>query len=395
MAYYNSMKKLLTLLVIFVVFSGAASAQGQDPDYNTRQFNDQPTMLGKLGMVRSATADGTATTEFYAYALDSLLRLYPNVQGNSETKAADDMAQTLSAKLGEAGHTESGLNLWRVVENFTNPLVRAEALTALGKAKATDLLPQVIQLLTDINLEPGKDPMVREQVAYGAVIGLEEYKDGSGYLPVFFVTTGWYTDRVKKRAREALPKILDNPTDPLISVIKSSSYNYAVKYTAIQTLEAANVSPQEKSQGAVASLAEAWGTSTNDARLRAILVNTRKLSLNMIRRYGTDDDNAYPLLEKCYWQGVDEEEQIAAISALSALATEDSVQRLAGFLNDINTRLDRGTLTRKDERLIRVIIPALANTGKASARDPLRTILQKNWTGAVQRLAQDALKKVQ
>jgi len=389
------MKKLVTLLVVFALISGAINAQDQDPDYNTRQFDDQVTLQGKFGMVRAATDDGTATTEFYAYALDSLLSLYPNVQGVTETRTADDMAQFLAAKLGEAGHTESGPNLWRVVDLFANPLVRAEALAALGKAQATDQLPQVVQLLTDINLEPGKDPMIREQVAFGAIVSLEEYRDGTGYLPVFFVTTGWYTDRVKNRAREALPKILDNPTEPLLSVIKSSSYNYAVKLTALQTLEAADVTTQQKSQGAVASLAEAWRTSTNEQTQRSILIRTRKLSLSMIRRYGTDDANVYPLLERCYKQGVDEEEQIAAIAALSALATDDSVRLLGGFLYDINTNLDRGTLKQEHERLIRVIIPALGNTGRPSARAPLRTILQKDWTGAVQRLAQDALKKVQ
>jgi hypothetical protein len=212
---------------------------------------------------------------------------------------------------------------------------------------------------------------------------------------VFFVSTGWYTDRLKSRAREALPKIMDNPTEPLLSVIRSSSYNYAVKYGAIQTLEAADVTTQQKAQGAVASLAEAWRTSTNMVSQRSILASTRKLSLSMIRRYGTEDTNVYPLLERCYREGIDTEEQISAIAALSALATDDSVRRLSAFLYDMNTRLARGTLTAEDERLVRVIIPALGNTGRPLARNALRSVLQADWTGAVQRLAQDALKKIQ
>ncbi|MDR2661944.1 MAG: hypothetical protein LBC31_02990, partial [Treponema sp.] len=241
----------------------------------------------------------------------------------------------------------------------------------------------------------GEDPLVREQVAYGAITALEEYKDSSGYLPVFFVTTGWYSVRLKDKAKEALPKIMDNPTEPLLSVIKSSSYNYAVKYGALQTLEASDVTTQQKSQGAVASLTEVWRTSTNTVSQRSILANTRKLALGMIRRYGTEDTNVYPLLERSYREGVDEEEQIAAIAALSALATDDSARRLSSFLNDMNTRLARGTLTKEDERMVRVIIPALGNTGRPLARNALRAVLQADWTGAVQRLAQDALKKIQ
>jgi HEAT repeat protein len=82
--------------------------------------------------------------------------------------------------------------LWKTVESFANPLVRAEALSSLGKVQAVDFIPQVVQLLSDLNLDPGRDPMVNEQVAYGAVISLEEFKDNSGYLPVFFVSIGWY-----------------------------------------------------------------------------------------------------------------------------------------------------------------------------------------------------------
>ncbi|MDR2471476.1 MAG: hypothetical protein LBD09_05140 [Treponema sp.] len=407
------MKRIITLTAVFLLVTGTPAflgirgsvlsaqeaAQPQSPapeaDFFTQQFDAQTTMTGKLRVVQNAGTGGEASAEFYAHALDRLVREYPNVRGANETRAASDMAKLLSAKLGEAQHTDSGGNLWQVVEIFTDPLVRGEALSALGKAQAVNYLPQVIQLLSDLNLEPGEDPMTREQTAYGAVVSLEEYKDSSGYLPVFFVTTGWYTDRTKARAREALPKIMDNPTEPLISVIKSSSYNYAVKYGAIQTLEASEVTAQQKSQGAVASLTEAWRTNTNLVGQRSILANTRKLDLSMIRRYGTEDPAVYPLLERCYREGIDEEEQIAAIAALSALATDDSARRLSSFLLDMNTRLARGTLTKEDERLVRVIIPALGNTGRPIARNALRAVLQADWTGAVQRLAQDALKKIQ
>jgi len=387
------MKKLITLLVIFGIFSGAINAQ--DSDYNIQSLDAQSTVKGKLGILQQANRDGTGTTEFYSYALDSLLMIYPTVTGNVETKAADDMAQILCAKLGEAGHTASGFNLWRVVENFTHPLVRAEALSALGKAQAKDFIPQVCLLLSDLNLEPGKNPAQREQVAFGAIVSLDEFKDTKGYLPVFFVTTAWYTDRVKKRAREALPKLMSNPSEPLISVIKSSEYDYFVKYTALQTLEAADVSTQEKSQAAVAALAETWKTNTNLVGQKSILGSTRKLALSMIRRYKTSDTTVYPFIDNCYKQGLDEEEKIAALQALSALGSDDAVKLLSGYLYDMNTRLDRGSNTKNDERLIRVIIPALGNTSNPAAQAPLKTILQKDWTNAVQKLAQDAIKKLQ
>ena len=385
---------LLGSLTLSVV---PAALVAQDLDFYTQQFDSMDTLQDQFGIVRSVAEEDSGAGEFYAHALDRLLSEYPNISASAitERKTADDMAKLLCQKLGETEYTEAGLNLWRVVESFFDPLVKVEALRALGKVQATDLLPQVVQLLTDINNAPSEDRLNQEQVAFGAVESLESYKDSSGYLPVFFAATGWYSDRVKQRARQALPNIMDNPTDPLVSVIKSSSYNNSVKYAALEVLEASDVTAQQKASGAVASLTEVWRVSTSQVGQRSILTSNRKLALSMIRRYGTEDTNVYPLLERCYREGADEEEQIAALAALSALATDDSARRLSAFLADMNERLRRGTLTREDERMVRVIIPALGNTGRPLARVALRSVLNLDWTGAVQRLAQDALKKIQ
>jgi len=387
------MKRITILITVFVLMTGAANAQNQEQDFYTLQFNTQATVSGKLRIVQNAAAEGT-TTEFFAYALDVLVKMQPGIRETSEVKAADDLALLLAAKLGEAEYSAAGPNLWRTVDNFANPLVKAEALNALGKVQAMDFLPQVIQTLSDLNTEPGQDSQGRERIAFGAISSLEEYKDSSGYLPVFLASVGWYSDRVKSKAKNAMPKILENPTDPLISVITSSSYTYTIKYSALQVLEASQVTSRQKAQGAVAALGEAWRNVTNIGTQRTILINIRKLSLDMIRRYGTEDANVYPLLERSYREGSDEQEQISALAALSALASDDSARILSNFLNDMNTRVARGTLTREDERMVRVIIPALGDTGRPLARNALRRVLQEDWTGTVQRLAQDALKKI-
>jgi hypothetical protein len=402
------MKQIITIIVILTVLTGALFAQdaqqegtvqtdqtAQQPDFYTAQFDAQDTVQGQLGVVKNAIEDGEAAVEFFAHALERLALNYPDL-GNSATvlRTADEMAQILAARLGEAQYTAAGPDLWRLQGYLSNPLPRAECLASLGKIQAVDFIPEVAQLLTDYNQEAGEDPMAREQVMYGIITALREYKDSSGYLPVFFASTGWCSERIKSYAREALPVIMDNPTEPLLSVIRSTGYVYSVKYAALQTLESSQVTAQQKSQGAVISLGVARQSSTTQVGQRSILANTRKLAVDMIRRYGTDDANVYPLLESCYREGIDQQEQIYAIAALSALATDDSARRLSAFLIDINTRLSRGTLTPEDERMVRVIIPALGNTGRPLARNALRSVLQADWTGAVQRLAQDALKKI-
>ncbi|MDR1389452.1 MAG: hypothetical protein LBJ31_05690 [Treponema sp.] len=395
------MKQITTVIVMLAVLAGvsaqeaAQNAQASEPDIYSMQLDAQNTVRGQLGIVRSALEDSAADAEFFAHALDTLVREYPDL-GNSSTvlASADEMAQLLAAKLGEAQYTAAGPNLWTLQTLLGNPLPRAECIASLGKIQALDYVPQVVQLLTDYNLEAGEDPIVREQVMYGMITALREFKDSSGYLPVFFAATGWCSARIKDYARQSLPSIMDNPLEPLLSVIRSTAYVYSVKYAALQVLEASQITTAQKSQGAVTSLSTAWQSSTTLVGQRSILAATRKLSLDMIRRYGTDDANVYPLLRRCFTEGIDAEEQIAAIAALSALATDDSARILSGFLIDINTKLARGTLNQEDERLVRVIIPALGNTRRPLARNALNSVLQGDWTGAVQRLATDALKKI-
>lgn len=360
------------------------------------EFDSYDSLADRLKIVQGAAESGSPAAEFYAHALDKLLREYPGIRGATNIKTADDMVIVIARQLGEEGYTEAGANLWSAVEVFSNPLVKAEALTSLGKVQAVNYLPQAAQVLTDLNNSPRPESRAdSENIAYGAIRGLEAYKEPSGYLPVFFAYLGWYSQRTKERAKEALPNIMENPSEPLISVIKSSSYNYSIKYAALQVVEESDITSQLKASAAVAALAEAWRTSTSAVSQRSILANIRKLAANMVRRYGTEDTNVYPLLERCYKEGIDTEEQIAAVAALAALASDDSARRLSAFLMDINERFARGVLTQEDERLIRVIIPALGSTGRSLARPALNAVLRLDWTSAVHRLAQDALKKIQ
>jgi hypothetical protein len=388
------MKRIVTLFVVFIFILGTLSAQGQGADVYTQRFKEAPTIQNKFGIVRDAVQDGAGSPEFLLYALNDLLSVYQNVREGLEYTAADEMARFLSSRLGDAKHTEAGPSLWQVVNVFSEPLVRGEALIALGKIKATSYLPHVIQLLADISLTPGKGTSGQEIAAYGAVVSLEEYGDISGYVPVYFASIGWFSDKFKKTAKEVLSKLSSNPTEPLISILKNSAYDYTVKYTALQSLQASDAGAQEKSQGAVAALTDTARAGYKSLEQSSVLAGIRKLAMDMIRVYGSDDAAVYPLLDNCYRQGINQEEQIFAIATLSALGTDEAVRRLSSFLYDLNDKLYWGVLSKTEERMARSIIPALGNTGNANAKNALRSVLQNDWVYDVHKLAQDALKKI-
>jgi HEAT repeat protein len=388
------MKKLINVCILMIavaVWGFSASEEVQIYEY---LYNATPTNAGQLDILQDmAESRLTGAGEFYAKALRKLISEYKNIKDVTQKNAADEQAMLLSALLGAEKYTQAAPDLWLVVDGFTAPLVKAEALMALGKIRATNYLPQVIRVLESVNASPTADRLNGERVAFGAIISLEKYADPTGYLPVFFASTGWYSDRIKNQAAKSLPLISDNPSPYMLQVVKGSAYNYSTKYTALKTIEAAKVDNKDKAEIAVAALAEGWRSSTNDVQLRITLAEMRKMAIPMIARYKTDDDSVYPLLERSYSLG-DMDEKFAAIRALGILGTEEAARRLASFLLDLNAKRRSGNITQEDERIVREVIPAIGRTGRIEGRDALTMVGASNWTPAVQALANDALRRL-
>jgi hypothetical protein len=384
---------IVSVLLLAAAMTGFADSG--ELDVYTYLYDGAATVTDQLGILQGvAELDISGAGDFYARALTRIVREYPTIRDTIEKEAADNAAILLSQCLGEEKHTAAAGDLWRVVEAFSNPLVKAEALMALGKMRATAFLPQVIQTLSDLNTRPAADRLAGERIAFGAIIALEKYQDVLGYLPVFFASTGWYSERIKQQANASLPIILADPSEPLSSVIRGSGYPYTTKFLALQTIENSNVSNESKAAIALTALTEGWRASTNDVRLRMDLASMRKQSINMIRSYGTSDAAVYPLLERSYKEGIDTEERLNAIATLSTLGTEDAARLLSSFLMIINGKLQSGTLTQVDEQMVRAIIPALGATGQAIARPALRSVQALDWTNAVKNLATEALTNI-
>jgi hypothetical protein len=333
--------------------------------------------------------------------LERLLLDYPNIRGNQNVDAANEIVKFVAAYFGETRHLPAAAYLWQAENTFSDPLVKAAALAALGKMQAVDYLPQVIRVLEDLNNgRASANSQDRGRIAYGAIVALENYADPSGFLPVFLASTGWYSESTKNQAKAVFPKILADPTKPLLEIVRSTSYDWQVKQYALQTVENASVSVEAKAGFAAAVYAAAW----NDAKARGRsgtvgqqreLASIRKFSISAINRYKSADAAVYGLLERSYNEGYDTEEKIGVITALSSLASEESVRILSSFLSAINDKLQSGRLRQEDERMIREIIPALGRTGRGEAATALRSVRIMDWTTAVKRLAADALTKVQ
>jgi len=394
------MKRIFIILIC--CFTGMALfAQSEELDAWTEAYNNAQSVVEQLIYIQNVAEDNYSGAEvFFANALDKLVLQYPNISVRSEWDAADTCARILAVQLGEVRYKDAALNLWRTVDYFPNALVKAEALVALGKIGDTAFLPQIIRLLNDLNTQSQPDREMRERyerIAFGAILSLEYYQHPDGFLPVFFASTGWYADRIKSQASISMLNIMDDPTEPLLGIINASGYTYDIKHLALRTSERSRSTEENKARVAVAALTDGWKQQVTDLRQRQELAQMRKLALNMIRRYKTQDVAVYPQLDRSYRDG-DMDEKLAVLYALDSLSSEDSARLLSGYLRTIHQRRTSNTLTSNDEQLVRVIIPAMGNlggTGRSLTRPILIQVQQSpDWTNAVKNLASEALRKI-
>jgi hypothetical protein len=377
----------------FIFFiTSALFAQTSNLDTWTEIYNGEPSISGQMLILRMvAEQEETDSGPFFAGALSRLLREYPSLRRQNDFAAADECAMIIARELGRTKYAEAGPDIWKAVETFNNPLVKSELVISLGKAGAANYLPHVVQLLTDLNTKIPSDleMQVRDsRIAYGAILSLENFKDISGYLPVFFAANGWYDFRVKAQAAVSLPAITDDPTDPLVQVLQSS-YPYAIKYLALQSEEASQAPEISKAGIAVVALAEGWKAATIDIHQQNELAQLRKLSLGMIRRYGTPGDTTvYSNLGRSYREGIDTNEKLDAIQALAVIGTNEAALLLNSFILTIHQRRERNSFTPEDDQLIQALIIALGVTKQSIGKPSLVRVQQSPaWSSKVRNLA--------
>jgi len=391
------MKKSIIIVCILMMSAAVGGfAASEDVDVYVYLYNTSLTNSGQLDILQNMSeARLSGAGDFYAAALKRLLTEYKNIKDTTEMNAANDQAILLASLLGAEKYAKAADDLWKVQTGFSAPLVKAEALMALGKIRATAYLPQVIRVLESLNTSPTPDRLNGERIAFGAIIALEKYQDPSGYLPVFFASIGWYSKRITDQAKNSLPLIAKDPVPYMIEVIKGAGYDYPTKLAALKTIEAAKqLDTKDKAAVAVTAYAEGWRGSSTDVQLKLTLAEIRKLAMNMINRYKTTDEAVYPLLEKSYSNGNDKQEVLDAIATLASLGTEESAKLLSKFLMDLNEKRRNDNIKQEEEVLVRAIIPAIGQAGRVLSMQSLIQVGASGWPPAVKKLADDARKKL-
>jgi HEAT repeat protein len=401
-----AMKKRLSFalcLVLFTVSFGFSQEAGNvgsglSPELQTYidYYERARTWTERQGVLQNAVAEAPAGAEqLYAELLRSVLNTYSSIRGAQDLAVADSIVKTSVEKLGDAKYSAAAPDVNRALAAVKDSVVRSASMTALGKMQAKEYLPQIIRILQDVNNQPAaQNRQPSEQLAYGAIVALDYFRDESGYIPVFFAAHSWYDEWVKTQARQTLAKISGEPWDLLISVLKSSSYTVENKREALQAIDESSAENSKKSEAANTALAQTWLATPRNSLDRENIKDMRKTSIRMLGKYGTEDSSAYGQMERTYNEG-DLNEKRATIETLSTLANSQSVAILSRFLQTMNTRLDDSLLTNSDRALTQAIITALGKTGNNEAKTALSSVLNHDWTNSIKNLARTNLQKLQ
>jgi hypothetical protein len=395
------MKKVLMVLLLTCFVSALVFSGTEEIDVYRYLYRNSEKNVDQLDILQNmAEAKLTGAGEFYAWALRQLVLRYKNIisskdrDATTEKYAADEQAKILAALIGAEKYTPAAADLWFVADSFTDPLAKAEALMALGRIRATGYLPHVIRVLDNLNVTPTKDPDDGGRIAFGAIISLEKYQDPSGYLSVFLASVGWYPQRIRNQAAKSLPFIAKDPSPFMLNLLKSgANYDNSTKLIALQTIEKTGVGAANKSEVAVAALFEGHRAVGNGVQQKQILADMRKLAIDMIRRYKSDDPIIYVLMRKSYSsRDSDINEKMSAINAIAAQKTDEAAELLSEFLTTLNGRPNG--LSQEETQIIRVLIPALGNTGRPLARTALTQVTKLDYTSGIKTLATQALNQI-
>jgi hypothetical protein len=385
------MKRILTLaaLILCVCMGSFASEQ---LDLYTWLYGNATSMAERYAVIKIVSEERMPDAgPLYQRALKELLEELPNINSSNEREMAEAFSMLLAGSLGDIKFAASANDLWKLSETFSNPVVKSEIYTAIGRTRSADHLQILNRILSDLNAAPATDRLAAEKVAFGTLLALEKFRDISSYPIVFFASIGWYSRRVKDQAAATLPLLTDDPSEALKPIIRTN--NTDIKLIALHKSEESNAPAASKAEIALLTLQEGWRIATSDMKERQLLSQLRKQSMQAMLKHGVPNASLKEL-ERCYKEGLDLEEKLTAVSVLTANKSDAAAAALASFLMILNNKQRDGRITQDDERLVRAVIPAIGTVGNRVGKTALQAVEYMNWTPTIQRLAKESLDKL-
>ena len=406
------MKRTIITILVFLI-GMTVFAQSTDMSYYTWEYNRTDatfaSRLGVLEIVRAANL--TEIGEFYHDSLKVLLARLPDARTREEREAADASARILCQGLLAEKYVDAASDLWLVVQNFdvvrdfNDGLVMQDALVALGQLGNKDYVSHIVLRLDNFNTHETSDVESKRRIqrgVAGAISALEAFHEPEGFSPIFFASIGWYDPAIRAMASNALRNIIDDPGEIISVIIQDTGNNPNIKYDAWREMLLTGAPNTLKAKVAAVALATGWSFATSNPNYQRALREMRMSAIDTIRVLGVEDDSVYANLEKSYSNSFvnnapDYDEIRKTIDALSVTGTDEAVQLLYKFLQELHARRLSGVWGAKERQVMQWLLPSLGatRTQNPQVRQLITAIERSNdYTGTEQSWARDALRRL-
>lgn len=389
------MKRLLLTLGLFAALAGALVAQdGPSPaDQMIQTFEDAGQEI-KLRVLRSAREQGGEEMgPLYRTALQY-------VNANSDTIDSDQELQEIARisveGLVETGQSAAARDIWQLFLNYRDTQAREQLLAALAAVDAEDqrLLPSLNEwMATRHNLKRSGET-IDERVMIAALEALQSYGSAASFNVVLNAVLLQYSARVGETAESFLFDLSDDP----VAIASRSIRNRDAgnKLAALDYFLTANaLSDDQRSAIASAALQDALNTDPSNAAAREALRRVRYTSAEELRRtsYSQATEAMIRHFNRTFLDydrgNIRKTWVLEAIAGLGAMGTEEAAERLAQFLDLLNTYTENDRAY--DTQITLAVIRNLQELGFPTAYNALFYASLLDYPDRITEAAQEAM----
>lgn len=388
------MKKIFFLLLL-VLFSSTFFAQSSYANLYINLYNSTSNWSSRLSPIQDFTKkepNSPECLEFMHNVANDLLKEAKLIPNPGEKAAWDNSAKITISYLTEKGTSDDAEIFWKIFQVTKNPTIKGLALQGMGKLQSPLSANRIQLLLESMNNGNYSERLYAEEIAQGAIIGLEALKDPSSYRALFFASNTWYSNATKKMAQKALDSlILDESSSiskEMVEMVSDPELSLSNVLTILRKAKEINLSENEKSEVALAALIHAQ-TVLDSLKIK------RTRNTIIFEALDTLDDNPknLPALRNCLKETHSVEEKVSAVKVLGKYKSEEATAILGDLVEDINNKMELGFFRHEvEEPILYEIINSLGKIKNQKSIQLLSSIVSiSGYSNGIKQQARNAV----
>jgi hypothetical protein len=391
----DKLVKVLGLSFLFLIIPVLTIAASDKSEIWKRMYNRAYTIDQQIAIMQNIVAmDDPALFEVLVSAVGGQLSTLENQMNRTERDTKNQLMRMIVNELSSLRAEESAGTIFTLFNAVDDHLLKADCLVALGQIRAVDLVPQISNVLRNLNFNTSDDTQAAEIIAYGAVVSLERMRDVRGFEQVFYASLGWYSRRVKEKASAVLKVISDDPSEPIMEILGGNS-DYKSKTIALNVEKDSNAPVENKNKVAILALEEGLQYSPIDKTEARELSELRIGAIKILVLNQNKDSAIVEDLAQSFSRETDINNKLIVIQAFGANGTDEAVAWMSSMLSNFNSRQLSGLSANQTELIyIRQLISSLSLSGNVNAKPVLLEVQFSDYTPAIVRLAKEALSKL-